>query len=57
MEYPAQWDIIVDILLVLLGLVQNDGWHEAIPSAQANTSYVHHNGARYIVCTLHIRSP
>ena len=29
MEYPAQWDIIVDILVVLLGLVQNDGWNEA----------------------------
>ena len=31
MEYQVQWDIIVDILVVLLGLVQNDGWHEAFP--------------------------
>ena len=31
MDYPVQWDVEVDILGVLLGLVQNDGWHEALP--------------------------
>ena len=29
MEYPVQWDIIVDMLVLILGLVQNYGWHES----------------------------
>ena len=28
MGYPVQWDIIVEMLGVLLGLVHNDGWNE-----------------------------
>ena len=31
MECPVQWDIELDILVVLLGLVHNDGWHEEFP--------------------------
>ena len=31
MEYTVQWRVEVDIFGVLLGLVQNDGWHEALP--------------------------
>ena len=29
-DSPVQWDLEVEILVVLLGLVQNDGWHEAL---------------------------
>ena len=29
MDYPIQWDIIVEILELLLFLMHNDGWHEA----------------------------
>ena len=31
MEFPVQWDLEVDILGLLLGLVKNYGWHEALP--------------------------
>ena len=30
-DSPFQWDFEVDILGVILGLVNNDGWHEALP--------------------------
>ena len=30
MDYPVQWDIIVDILVVLIGLLQDDEWHKAL---------------------------
>ena len=33
MDSPVQWDFEVEILLVLLGLVHNDGWHEALPTS------------------------
>ena len=28
-ECPLQWDVVMDILVSLLGLVNNDGSHEA----------------------------
>ena len=28
---PVQWDVEVEIFGVPFGLVQNDGWHEALP--------------------------
>ena len=31
MDCPVQWDVVMDILGVLLGLVNNDGRHEAFP--------------------------
>ena len=31
MDYPVQWDVVTEILGVLLGLVNNDGRHEAFP--------------------------
>ena len=31
MDCPVQWDVVMEILGVLLGLVKNDGRHEAFP--------------------------
>ena len=31
MDYPVKWDVVMKILGVLLGLVNNDGRHEALP--------------------------
>ena len=31
MDCPAQWDVLMEILGVLLGLVKDDGRHEALP--------------------------
>ena len=31
MDCPVQWDVVMEILGVLLGLVKNDGRHEALP--------------------------
>ena len=31
MDCPVQWDVVMEILGVLLGLVNNDGRHEALP--------------------------
>ena len=31
MEFPVQWDVVMEILGVILGLVKNDGSHEALP--------------------------
>ena len=31
MECPVQWNVEVDIFVVLLVLVQNYGWHEPFP--------------------------
>ena len=31
MDCPVQWDVVMEILEVLLGLVNNDGRHEALP--------------------------
>ena len=31
MDCPVQWDVVMDILRVLLGLVNSYGGHEALP--------------------------
>ena len=31
MDFPVQWDVVMEILGVLLGLVNNDGRHEVFP--------------------------
>ena len=31
MDCPVQWDVVMEILGVLLGLANNDGRHEAFP--------------------------
>ena len=31
MDCPFQWDVGMEILVVLLGLVNNDGMHEVLP--------------------------
>ena len=31
MDCPVQWDVVMEILGLLLGLVNNDGRHEALP--------------------------
>ena len=31
LDYPVQWDIIMEILGLLISWVKNDGWHEAFP--------------------------
>ena len=31
MDFPFQWDVGVEILVLLLGLMHNYGWHEALP--------------------------
>ena len=31
MDCPVQWDVVMEILGVLLGLANNDGRHEALP--------------------------
>ena len=31
MDCPVQWDVVMEIFGVLLGLVNNDGRHEALP--------------------------
>ena len=31
MDYPFRWDVEVDILGLILVLIHNDGWHEALP--------------------------
>ena len=31
MDCPVQWDVVMEILGVLLGLVKNDGRHEEFP--------------------------
>ena len=31
MDCPFQWDVVMEIFGVLLGLVNNDGRHEALP--------------------------
>ena len=30
-DWPFQWDVLMEILGLLLGLVKNDGSHEAFP--------------------------
>ena len=30
-DFPVQWDVVMEILGVFLGLVNNDGGHEAFP--------------------------
>ena len=57
MDYPFQWDIIVEILKVILVLVQNDGWHEVFTIRLGKTSDVHHNGDSSPVCNLRIHLP
>ena len=31
MDCPFQWDVVMEILVVLLGLVKNDGRHKTLP--------------------------
>ena len=31
MDCPVQWDVVMEIFGLLLGLVNNDGRHEALP--------------------------
>ena len=31
MDCPVQWDVVMEILGLILGLVKNDGRHEALP--------------------------
>ena len=31
MDFPVQWDVMMDILGVILGLLNNDRRHEALP--------------------------
>ena len=33
MDYPVQWDIIVEILGLILALVHNDGWDQVLPTS------------------------
>ena len=39
MDYPVQWDIMVEILGVLLGLVHNNWWHGLFPISWARDKY------------------
>ena len=57
MDFPVQWYVVMEIMVVILGLVNNDGRHKHRPSALVNTSKVHHNGAKSPVSTFHIISP
>ena len=53
-DCKVQWDFVMDILGVFLGLVQSEGCHEV---ARVKTSNVHQNGALYPVSKSHIIYP
>ena len=39
MDYTVQWDVVTEILEVLLGLENNDGRHEAFPIRSCEYKY------------------